>query len=107
MASEKCNNGSQRLSGSRISIKYEFDLIKLEYEQLAESYRHTYQTIWQAGSVFTAISAALLVFGSIENGVPGKIYFLTKLFWPLPFFFWWLGVFTPMDRYGKIRILWR
>ena len=79
-----------------------FEVFKLEYENLAEGYRHTYQTIWQAGSVFMSVSAALLAFGS--GGTAGKMVTVIQWIWPLPFFFWWLGIFTPMDRYGKLRL---
>jgi hypothetical protein len=82
----------------------EFESFKLEYGHLAEGYRHNYQTIWQAGSVFMAISAALLVLGSSTVNHPSGIDQLIKWIWPLPFFFWWLGIFTPMDRYGKLKL---
>lgn len=78
-----------------------FEVFKLEYENLAEGYRHTYQTIWQAGSVFMSVSAALLAFGS--GGAVGDMTTIIRLIWPLPFFFWWLGVFTPMDKIAKKR----
>jgi hypothetical protein len=35
-----------------------------EYEQCMDSYRHTYATIWQAGGIFIAISAAIVAFGT-------------------------------------------
>lgn len=81
---------------------FKLELFKLEYQHLAEGYRHTYATIWQAGGVLTAISAALLAF----KGSPGinSSTNLVMWIWPLPFFFWWLGIFTPMDRYGKLRL---
>lgn len=82
----------------------ELELFKLEFEHLAQGYRHTYQTIWQAGSVFVAISAGLLVFGSSEALESTQTTLVVRLIWPLPFLFWWLGVFTPMDRYAKFRL---
>ena len=86
------------------SVDAELDLFKLEYEHLAAGYRHTYQTVWQAGSVFMVISAALLAFGAGDQATNTGLAALIKWIWPLPFFFWWLGIFTPMDRYGKIRL---
>ena len=69
-----------------------------EYEQCMESYRHTYQTIWQVGSIFAAIGGAMFAFG--DNA--GKLSW-TQTFAPLPLLFWYLGVFLPMDRYGDVR----
>lgn len=83
-------------------INHHLELFKLEYQQLAESYRHTYATIWQAGSVFTAISAGLLAFG-VRADLNSQQLKLIMIFWALPFLFWWIGIFTPMDRYGKLR----
>lgn len=69
-----------------------------EYEQCMESYRHTYQTIWQVGSMFAAIGGAMFAFG--DNA--GKLSW-TQALAPLPLLFWYLGVFLPMDRYGDVR----
>lgn len=65
-----------------------------EYQECVDSYRHTYTTIWQAGALFSAISAAIVAFAG-----PKWIQMLA----PLPFIFWYLGIFTPMDRYGELR----
>lgn len=85
-------------------VDNELELFKLEYEQLAEGYRHTYQTVWQAGSVFMVISTVLLALGATDYAEAHGFELLIRWIWPLPFFFWWLGIFTPMDRYGKIRL---
>lgn len=87
-----------------VSANADLELFKLEYEHLAAGYRHTYQTVWQAGSVFMVISTALLAFGASEQATTTGLAALIKWIWPLPFFFWWLGIFTPMDRYGKSRL---
>ena len=71
-----------------------FDAYKLEYEQCMESYRHTYDTIWQAGGLFSAISAAIIALAT-SNAL--------KLFFPLPVILWFLGIFIPMNRYGEWR----
>lgn len=73
---------------------------RVEYEQCMESYRHTYETIWQAGAVFAAISAGIVAFG---GGDDGDLDPVIQLLAPLPFLFWYLGVFRPMNRYGERR----
>ncbi len=77
-----------------------FEAYLAEYQQCHESYRHTYATIWQAGSIFVAASAAIL--GIAASGKDG-IDPLVQVIAPLPFLFWWLGVFRPMNRYGELR----
>lgn len=86
----------------------------VEYEQCMESYRHTYTTIWQAGALFAAISAAVLAFGTrggttilvtligSRPAADGGEFWLTALA-PVPFLFWYLGIFLPMNRYGEVR----
>lgn len=72
----------------------------VEYQQCMESYRHTYATIWQAGSIFAAASAALIAFSSKSDGaLPWWIQLLA----PMPIIFWWWGIFWPMNRYGEWR----
>jgi hypothetical protein len=69
-----------------------------EYQQCMESYRHTYQTIWQVGSIFAAITGGLFAFtGEAEGLPPGQV------FAPVPLLFWYVGVFLPMDQYGEVR----
>jgi hypothetical protein len=71
-----------------------------EYEQCAESYRHTYETIWLAGSFFIAMTVALLAYwGDNASSIP----FLLWATLPLPILFWWQAIFRPMDRYGQER----
>lgn len=67
-----------------------------EYEQCMESYRHTYETIWQASALFSAISAAIVAFGD-------RIGSFSDLIAPLPVIFWYVGIFRPMNRYGEAR----
>lgn len=89
----------------------------VEYEQCAESYRHIYQTIWQTAAFFAAISAAILAFGT--NDGPAVLISLTgsrptgestREFWltaiaPIPFFFWYFGIFLTMNHYGELRAM--
>ncbi|GAC1617832.1 MAG: hypothetical protein NVS4B7_10160 [Ktedonobacteraceae bacterium] len=77
----------------------------VEYEQCMDSYRHTYATIWQAGAIFSAISAAIVAFTSSvgggvgSSGIPPFIQVLA----PIPVLFWYHGIFRPMNRYGELR----
>jgi len=64
-----------------------------EYKQCAESYRHTYATIWQAGALIAA-GAGLLA----ASRDP-----IVQAFAPLPPLAWYLAVFLPMDGYGEQR----
>lgn len=73
-----------------------------EYEQCMESYRHTYATIWQAGSVFTAIAAAVLVWGAESSLVSNKLPMIIAVSAGI-WLFWWQGIFRPMNRYGEKR----
>lgn len=77
-----------------------FDGYKMEYEQCAESYRHTYATIWQAGGLFGVISGAIVAVGSSGDGGLDP---LLQVLAPLPLLFWYLGIFRPMNRYGEWR----
>jgi hypothetical protein len=91
----------------------------VEYEQCMESYRHTYQTIWQAGALFAAISAAVVAIAAKGGGSSIVIAMhasratyvassSSSAFWvsaaaPIPFLFWYLGIFLPMNGYGEVR----
>lgn len=91
----------------------------VEYEQCMESYRHTYQTIWQAGALFGAISAAVLAISAKGGGstvviamhqatstytsTPSSSGFWVSVAAPVPFLFWYLGIFLPMNGYGEVR----
>ena len=77
-----------------------FDGYIAEYEECGASYRHTYSTIWQAGGLFGVISGALIAVGSTEGG---GIDPLIQVLAPLPFLFWYLGIFRPMNKYGEWR----
>lgn len=76
------------------------DFYKMEYEQCASGYRHTYQTIWAAGAVFAVASAAILGIGRSESG---DIALSAGIVGPIPMLFWWLGIFRPMNRYAEHR----
>lgn len=73
----------------------------VEYEQCMNSYRHTYTTIWQAGAIFAAISAAIIAFTAKSGG--GTIPWWIQLLAPIPVLFWWWGIYRPMNRYGEWR----
>jgi len=82
-------------SSSKLSSEA-FQGYLVEYEQCMESYRHTYATIWQAGALFAAISAAIVTFAGSDNSN-------LQVLAPLPIIFWYLGIFQPMNRYGEVR----
>ncbi len=71
-----------------------------EYEQALGTYRFTYKTIWQAGSIFIGASAAIAAVGLTGGGGEGLTLLMAA---PLPFVFWWAGVFMPMNRYGELH----
>jgi hypothetical protein len=77
----------------------------VEYQECMDSYRHTYTTIWQAGAIFAAISAAVVAFSkaSASAGGSADIAPWIQVLAPVPFLFWWWGIFVPMNRYGEQR----
>lgn len=88
------------IANNLINVKNKKELANFylkEYSECMESYRHTYQTIWQASSFFIAVTAALIAYSTYINNLTLKLISF------IPYIFWWLGIFTPMDRYGKIR----
>jgi len=74
-----------------------------EYHETAESFRHTYETIWQSGIVFATISVAIFgFFFSFQEQL--KMYLSYLPFIALAnILIWWLMVFEPMNHYGDIR----
>jgi len=77
------------------------DLLKMEYEKCVELFKDIYRSIWTIFSYSYAITAALLMFG---NRIPNFTINLIITLAVFPLFFWWLGVFTPMNEYGEKRI---
>lgn len=71
-----------------------------EYEQVLGTYRFTYQTIWQAGSIFISATAAIAAIALTRDGGVDSAALAAA---PLPFVFWWLGVWGPMNRYGEMH----
>jgi hypothetical protein len=76
------------------------DLYVVEYEQAMESYRVTYLTIWQAGAVFVTASAVIVAFAASSSGGINPV---AQVIAPIPFLFWWWGIFRPMHRYGEMK----
>jgi hypothetical protein len=70
-----------------------------EYAQCADSYRHTYQTIWAAGSVFFAVSGGILAIWKSGQPPSGATWALALF----PIWFWYMAIFRPMNRYGDKR----
>lgn len=74
----------------------------VEYKECMQCYRHTYQTIWQAGSIFMAITGGLLAL-LIKLGT-GPIYLaIAFLVSPFPYYYWFFAIYRPMNRYGEDR----
>jgi hypothetical protein len=94
-------NSSAVEQSSPQSNELPFHGYSTEYEQCMDSYRHTYATIWQAGTVFIAVSAGILAFGKPDKA--GEISLGILLIAPLPILFWYQGIFRPMNRYGEGR----
>ncbi len=87
-------------SASPVLQQRVFEGYMAEYTECAESYRHTYATIWQAGSVFAAISAGVLaVWGQRPDPLSSAVVMLALL----PVVYWYQGIFRPMNRYGEGR----
>jgi hypothetical protein len=75
---------------------HRFDLYKLEYETAASRYQEIYRSMWTIFSYLTAISAAMLAFGSAN--VQRSALIATSL---LPLLFWYWTTYLPLDRYGN------
>jgi hypothetical protein len=74
-----------------------------EYEECAECFRHTYETIWQSSILFATFSVAVFgFFFSFHSDL--KIYLVYLPFVSLSsILVWWLMIFEPMNHYGDIR----
>jgi hypothetical protein len=74
-----------------------------EYEEATESFRHTYETIWQSSILFATFSIAVFgFFFSFHNDL--KIYAPYLPFVSLSsILLWWLMIFEPMNHYGDVR----
>jgi len=80
-------------------LKHRVAAYLTEYEQCQESYRHTYQTIWQAGAILIAASGLIITFWDKSGGIAPASVVLA----PIPFLVWWWAIFRPMDWYGRTR----
>lgn len=76
-----------------------------EYQECMDSYRHTYTSIWQAGAIFAAISAAIVAFTKGSGSTDGSVNIApwVQVLAPIPLLFWWWGVFMTMNKYGEER----
>lgn len=74
-----------------------------EYEEAAECFRHTYETIWQSSILFATFSVAVFgFFFSFHSDL--KMYVTYLPFISLSsIIVWWLMIFEPMNHYGDIR----
>lgn len=86
-------------TGMEAPLQHKVTAYLTEYQQCQESYRHTYQTIWQAGAILIAASALIITFWDKSAGIAPISVFLA----PIPFLIWWWAIFRPMDGYGRVR----
>ena len=81
---------------ARQRVQNKIELIKLEYETLAGRYENIYKAIWQNFSFVSIVAAGILTFASNALQTWAAIFLAG-----LPFVFWYLGQFVPLDRYGQ------
>ena len=75
--------------------KQQIELLKLEYQLVAQRYENVYKAVWQIFQYIVALSTAILVFGSANFHL-----FLATVGAILPLLFWYFTTFVPMNRYG-------
>lgn len=85
--------------GKEARLEHKVTAYLTEYQQCQESYRHTYQTIWQAGAILIAASFLIITFWDKSVGITPISVALASV----PFLIWWWAIFRPMDWYGQIR----
>lgn len=73
------------------------ELYRLEYERAAIRYEDIYKALWQIFSYLTAISAALLAFGS-DRFQENLFFFLVCV----PLIFWFWATYWPLNKYGDL-----
>jgi len=83
-------------------FEYKFDLLKMEYEKCVETYQDIYHSIWKIFSYYSAITAAFLI--SSREFFPSFELPLLVLIGSFPLCFWWVGIYSPMNRYGEGKI---
>jgi len=72
-----------------------------EYQECMDSYRHTYATIWQAGSVCAVIAAGLITIVGKTAG--GGIPWWVQVSVPALILVWWWCIYRPMNHYAEMR----
>lgn len=82
-------------SGGNTPTNAALELYKLEYERAAIRYEDIYKAVWQIFAYLSALSTALLAFGS-DRFQPN--FFVCLVCLPLLFWFW--ATFLPLNRYG-------
>ncbi len=78
--------------------KDQLELYRMEYDLCVSSYQSIHEAIWRIFSYLSAISAALLLFGSQYLSMDAAILAAV-----MPLLFWFWCVYLPMDRYGHKR----
>lgn len=77
-------------------LEFQFEIVKLEYEQTTERYENIYKAIWQIFSYMSALAVAIVAFGA--NNLSSLVVVFIA---PLPLLFWFLAIYIPMDFYGN------
>lgn len=82
-----------------VNLDLKIELLKMEYETCVETYQDIYNSIWKIFSYFSAVTAALLLLGDVGFTINARIALAA-----IPLFFWWLGIYTPMNKYGDQKV---
>jgi hypothetical protein len=78
------------------SLRQRIELLKHEYQTLAGRYENIYKAIWQNFSFVSIVAAGILTFASNALQTWAAIFLAG-----LPFVFWFLGQYVPLNRYGE------
>jgi hypothetical protein len=81
-----------------IDDKDRIELYRMEYVQCVSCYQDLYNSIWRIFSYVSAVTAAVLVFGTKYLTISGTVLVST-----IPLLIWFLFIYLPMDKYGRLR----
>jgi hypothetical protein len=81
-----------------IDDKDRIELYKMEYQQCVSCYQDLYNSIWRIFSYLSAVTAAVLVFGTQYLTISATVAAST-----IPLLVWFLFIYLPMDWYGHVR----
>lgn len=81
-----------------ISDEQRIGLYKMEYEQCVSSYQNIYEAIWRIFSYLSAVTAAILIFGTQYLTLSGAVTASM-----IPLLVWSICIYWPMNKYGNQR----